>query len=50
MKELLKSLITKHEQIEKENKEMKDMFQEYESIIETYKEMQKELICIKEEN
>ena len=50
MKELLESLMMKHEQIEKENKEMKDKFREHKSIIETNKEVQKELISMKEEN
>ena len=50
MKELLESLMTEHEQIKKENKEMKDKFREHKSIIETNKEVQKELISMKEEN
>ena len=50
MKELLESLMTEHEQIKKENKEMKDKFQEYESVIETNEEVQKELVSMKEEN
>ena len=50
IKDLLESLMMKHEQIEKENKETKDKFQEYKSIIKTNKEVQKELISVKEEN
>ena len=48
MKELLEGLMMKYEQTS--NKERKSMFCEYEHIIETNKEMQKELMSIKEEN
>ena len=47
MKELLERMMTKYELTEKENTEMKSMLLEYEHIIETSKEMKKELGSIK---
>ena len=50
IKEVLEGVMGKCDALEKENKEMKIKFQEYEHILEVNKELQNELGSMKQEN
>ena len=47
MKEVLEGIMGKYDALERENKEMKTKFQEYEHTMEDNKELKKELVNIK---